>query len=173
MAKIRDTFQKPPSGWKVTDPITGVRFDANSYRNLRGKIITHRKSNSLTVDGIDDWIAEQICAKNDPAFCQAWPNLTQSVMRMLGFDGPALWAELHERALEREGEQDFVWLDMWRAKIPKYGCSCQSKWKELMHRHPPDWSNYFRWTVFMHNKVSESLGKPTLTEQQARQIWPR
>lgn len=171
MAKIRDTFSKPPSGWKVTDPITGVRFEANSYRNLRGKIDTHRRSNNLSREGIEDFIAEQICAKNDPSFCQMWPDFKGAVMRMLGYDGPQLWKELHQRALAHEGEQDWVWLDQWRERIPRYGCNCRSKWKELMAKHPPTWNHYFEWTWRMHNAVSESLGKPTFTLQQARQIW--
>jgi hypothetical protein len=175
MAKIRDTFTKVPSGWKVTDPITGVRFEANSYRNLKGKIDTHRRSNNLPVDGLDEWIAEQICAKNAPEYCQEWPNLTNAVLKMLGFDGPGLWGELHRRTLSHDDSPDWVWLDMWAEKIPKYGCSCRSKWKEWKHENPPPWDKegYWRWGWAFHNHVNQELGKPPFSIDQARQIWTR
>lgn len=171
MAKIRDTFQRPPSGWKVTDPITGVQFSSNSYRNLRGKIFTHRENNNLSVDGIDEFIAEQICEKNELFFCQDWPTRGPSLI--IKKEGAGLWAELHKRALAHNGEQDWVWLNQWTERIPSYGCACKSNWKNLMKQYPPQWNDYFFWSVTMHSKVSESIGKMSLTVQQARQIWDK
>lgn len=169
--KIRDTFQKPPSGWKVTDPKTGIRFDSNSYRNLREKIRTHRRSNNMETDDIDSFIADQICDKNEPFFCQEWVISARSPIQKMGL--AELWGELHERALAHECEQDWVWFNAWQERIPSLGCSCKNKWKDLVKQFPPDWNNYFKWSVSIHSKVSESIGKMPMTEYQARQIWDK
>lgn len=91
-AKIRDTFQKAPSGWCVTDPLTKVEFESNSYRNVRAKVLTHRQANGIKDRDVDGFIHEQICAKNPPSFCQDWPTVIKgvdtgpapSILQMLG-----------------------------------------------------------------------------------------
>lgn len=170
MARIRDSFTRPPSGWKVTDPITNIKFSSNSYRNLVGEIETHRRANDLPTDGIEQFIADQICEKNDPYFCvDAGPS-----PRLTNYRAPTnqeMWAVLHTRALSHEGEDDTIWFNVWCDRVPSQGCTCKSNWKKLVKEFPPIWSDYFAWSNLMHNKVSQSIGKPTLSLEQARAIW--
>lgn len=168
MARIRDTYQNAPSGWRVTDPLTGVMFEANSYRNLRGKIITHRRSNGITDLVVDDFIHDQICARNPEHYCQQWPVVIQprSIRHV-----SHLWAELHRRALMHREGADWAWYNAWTDRIPKVGCSCRDNWKIWVSKNPPDWSNYWAWSVRAHNAVNQKLGKPEMSEELARRLW--
>lgn len=73
-AKIRDTYMTPAGKWWVIDPDTEVFIDANSYKNLRGKFISHRQANHLPVEIVDQEIADQVCKREAPEFCQEWPK---------------------------------------------------------------------------------------------------
>lgn len=170
MAKIRDTYLQPASGWKVTDPVTFVKFESNSYRNLREKIRQHRKSNNLGLDDVDGWIADQICAKNDPEYCAEKPTMRGWIARVI-FGTPQLWGELHKRGLQHEGETDWVWFNEWQERLPSFGCACKSSWRKYVKDHPPTWNNYFHWSYVAHQDVNMKLGKHGMTEQQARAYW--
>lgn len=79
--KIRDTYVGCPSGWWVTDPDTITHIEANSYRNLRGKLEQHRKNNGLSTDGLDEMISNQICKREPPEFCQEWPVIVADTLQ--------------------------------------------------------------------------------------------
>ncbi len=88
-----------------------------------------------------------------------------------------LWADLHRRALTTtiiNPEVEAAWLRKFDERVP---CGeCQSHWRRLLKQDPPDLSSpggYFAWTVLMHNRVNERLGKPTATVEQARERWSR
>lgn len=168
MARIRDTYQGIPSGWRVTDPVTGVMFESNSYRNLRGKIITHRRNNNIADLNVDDFIHEQICARNPEQFCQDWPGLVRSRSIQHASN---LWAELHRHALSHPEGTDWAWYNAWTDRIPKVGCSCRDNWRAWVSKNPPDFSNYFAWSVKAHNHVNRKLGKPDVSEELARRLW--
>lgn len=82
----------------------------------------------------------------------------------------ATWGELHRRALEMQGNDDTGWLRAFSMRVPG-GCACQSDWNKEMAEFPPDFSDYFGWTVARHNSVNRRLNKPELTVSQALAIW--
>ena len=89
----------------------------------------------------------------------------------LGFpDGPKLWAELHRRALSHAGGDDSAWLEEFEKRILG-NCVCRNQWRHDLVIEPPDFSNYFAWTVSQHNRVNARLGKPILTVEEARARW--
>lgn len=81
----------------------------------------------------------------------------------------ATWPELHGRALERFGE-DTAWLADFTARVGG-NCACRKDWRAWIEVNPPDWADYFGWTVLAHNAVNKRLGKPEITVDQARVIW--
>lgn len=90
---------------------------------------------------------------------------------------PATWAELHTRALRREGREvrdDSRWLGVFGIRI-QGRCECRKNWTDELKRLPPDYSNYFAWTVAIHNAVNRlpHLNKPELGLEEAHQIWSR
>ncbi len=85
-------------------------------------------------------------------------------------DGPALWAELHRRALAHQGgKDDTAWLREFALKLP---CGhCRVHWHATVHENPPDWKNYFAWSVDRHNEVNAQLGKPGFSQSDAVARW--
>jgi hypothetical protein len=80
----------------------------------------------------------------------------------------ALWAEFH--ATPRKNALAF--LAVFSLRIPG-GCACRDGFRTLLDRYPPDLSSdeaWFVWKWFIHNTVSQSLGKPTITIEEAKKI---
>jgi hypothetical protein len=110
----------------------------------------------------------KVCPQNSHA--EEWPIITVRGGRPKVVDrsfwGPALWAELHARAMayggDAEGER--AWLDRFTARVP---CGeCRQHWLELVTQTPPDLSDagaFYRWTVSVHNAVNVRLGKAVWT----------
>jgi FAD-linked sulfhydryl oxidase len=77
--------------------------------------------------------------------------------------GPILWKELHDHAADYQMdiEAETRWLKIFHSWVP---CGkCKTHFKNLIDETPPDLTSqesYTQWTVDIHNKVNESLGKP-------------
>lgn len=82
----------------------------------------------------------------------------------------ATWSELHLRALKHAGESDEKWLAWFGIRVGG-NCDCRQHWNKQIKITPPDFKNYFGWTVAMHNAVNARLEKPLLTEEEAHTIW--
>lgn len=167
MARIRDTFRKASSGWWVTDPLTLTTFSANSYRNLRGRIIHHRVANNLPQNDVDQIIHDQVCERESPEYCEQYP--TSLIGARTTTD--ASWKELHYRALTFKGENDFMWMENFNRRVRSVGCSCQGNWHSYLREHPPRYKDYFRWSVEAHNDVNRKLGKPIMEFDEALTLW--
>lgn len=85
-------------------------------------------------------------------------------------EAPSTWPELHLRALKKEGQDDSVWLMMFGIRI-QGNCECRKNWSEELKQLPPDFQNYFAWSVAAHNLVNKRLGKPEISLEQARETW--
>lgn len=90
----------------------------------------------------------------------------------------AMWGELHRYALLRwnnwSEDEARKWFEQWQLRLPITGCGCRKHWRELLRTNPPDFSSakaFFAWTVWAHNTVNEKLKKPTVTVEEAMQIW--
>ena len=80
--------------------------------------------------------------------------------------GNAAWEILHTKI---HTNKEFK---RWLSFLP---CgSCRNDFDKLLKDNPPDFSsqtNFFEWTVLIHNKVNEKLNKPIVTLEQARERW--
>lgn len=80
----------------------------------------------------------------------------------------SLWASLHRRALNVTGPDD-AWLAAFANRLP---CgACRIHWQAAVKANPPDWNQYFAWTVQRHNEISARLGKPLYTVEAAYARW--
>ena len=87
-----------------------------------------------------------------------------------------LWRQLHTHALANKGEDESKFLLNFSIKIPRYttGCKCREHWSKWFRSNPPKYGpngEFFAWSVFAHNSVSEKLGKKTLTVEEARKLY--
>ena len=84
-----------------------------------------------------------------------------------------LWIELHKHALEYTGTNDYAYISKFGKRIPRYttGCSCQEFWNKWIYLHPPDYNDYFAWTVKVHNAVNAKLNKPQMSVEDALKIY--
>ncbi len=83
------------------------------------------------------------------------------------------WGKLHRRALAWMGDDPAAELGFIRSLASGMGCACESNWSEILIADPPDLataSTYFAGTVRWHNAVDRNLGKPELSEPQAREL---
>ena len=93
----------------------------------------------------------------------------QNAMQLIG---PKLWAELHTTVTLET-------LVDWERRLPVYGCPCKDSYKKLKAEHPPEsFTDFFEWTVLVHNKVNEKLLAKTndstyeqTSLEQAKMLW--
>jgi len=78
----------------------------------------------------------------------------------------ALWAECHTK---QDATPD--WFADWLNRVPSIGCSCQRDFINYVEANPPDFNDFYKWSVDAHNFVNEKLGKPELTLDEAKAIW--
>ena len=69
MKKIRDIFVKAPLGFWGIDPNTGTRIDGNSYKVLKSKWKAHRAENNLPWQEVEQYMQDQICAREEGDYC--------------------------------------------------------------------------------------------------------
>jgi len=74
------------------------------------------------------------------------------------------------RALAHEGEEDILWLAGFSARVGG-NCECKANWRRELTILPPDFKNYFFWTVAIHNIVNARLLKPQVNIDEARKLW--
>lgn len=89
----------------------------------------------------------------------------------VSIQGRACWTEKHSYL-----GCDPIWHDLWELTIPKTDCLCNDYYAKLKKENPPDFSSpeaYFKWGVWLHNKVNEKLEKQQVTLEEAIQIWGR
>lgn len=98
------------------------------------------------------------------------PESPAQAARRTQVSRPAVWDELHRRALAHDGSDDTGWLWSYERRIIG-GCRCRDQWRQDIDALPPDFTHYFEWTVAIHNAVNARLKKPILTVESARAIW--
>lgn len=84
-------------------------------------------------------------------------------------EGPGLWRELHLKALGTTDHNEFnAWLDEFKIKL---ACGeCRQHFGNL-RREVPLTRDLFEWTVEVHNRVNQKLGKPILTLAEAEGVY--
>ena len=88
-------------------------------------------------------------------------------------EGSRYWTELHLFALRVSGENhchDF-WLTEWVKSLPFEGCPCEQHLKDFIRLNPPDWNDFFKWSVDLHNAVNARIGRLTIDVEMAKKMW--
>lgn len=88
-------------------------------------------------------------------------------------EGARFWAELHLFALRNEGKPRLIhhWFLEWAGDLPFDGCPCKDHFTAFIRDNPPDFLNFFDWSIRLHNAVNERIGKPQIEVDAARKLW--
>jgi hypothetical protein len=82
--------------------------------------------------------------------------------------GPRLWGALHTLCLTGTITPEFV--QEFANVIPCPACAMH--FRDLLETFPfENASDKFEWSVLLHNKVNERLGKPVMSVGKAREVW--
>ena len=85
--------------------------------------------------------------------------------------GPILWGAIHVTCLTGSATPEFI--NAFADALPCPACS--QHFKQLLAEVPfpdsGDPSILFEWSVKVHNKVNERIGKPIVSVQQALKRW--
>lgn len=108
-----------------------------------------------------------------PAYQAAQQKAADAVKGNMATAGPAAWKTLHARALSAKTpinkNTERGWLFTYGSKLP---CGdCRQFFAQYLQTNPPDFTDYFAWTVGLHNAVNLKLKKPEVTLDQARALW--
>lgn len=142
----------------------------------------HRAKELLlpNVDDVLDFMYENIEGREAAveSFWNAYKDRTdpEYSKRIMQDKGPKLWKSLHVFALYWSGRKKSLtkFLARFSGKIP---CgTCRKKWLAIISDNLPDFKNrdeLFRWSVRVHNLVNRELGKPEMTEEEARELYSK
>ncbi len=83
----------------------------------------------------------------------------------------ATWSDLHKYQPSLDLKTNLLWMQDFSSRVPSVGCSCQAEWHQFIRHNPPDWTNWFAWTVRAHNAVNLRLGKAVLSLEAARKMY--
>lgn len=65
------------------------------------------------------------------------------------------------------------WFLEWLKTVPR-SCGCRKEWRALLDDFPVDYASaeaFFTWSWFAHDQVSERIGNPRLSFQEAWEMW--
>lgn len=85
-----------------------------------------------------------------------------------------MWGTMH--ILGREADIEESLLPILKTLVSVYanrlkGQDCREHFQSCVKKHPILPGRAFEWTVLRHNEVSQRIGKPTLTLEDAYDIW--
>lgn len=171
MLRFKSYMRTPPVGTGYTQPETGyfVPWETDIQRMFDG-VKDHRQAHGLPLP--ENWreeVEHQVCMTLKVSEVDDWIYDTEkpSLPRLVVY-GRAMWAELHERALqypeapdEHDKDSEIKWLEGWKARIPSAKCDCAYKWISMgLDFDISSRDGYWESTVKAHNAVNASLGKP-------------
>jgi hypothetical protein len=89
------------------------------------------------------------------------------------------WGFIHNVALGYPTDITYMKKEQYRKFFEVIGdvlpcLDCQNHYKKMFIDYPPVMINkdtLFKWTVDIHNKVNERIGKKTVTVEEAYNIW--
>jgi hypothetical protein len=76
----------------------------------------------------------------------------------------------HWREWHRVIKPNQRWLESWLLRIPR-GCDCAADFTRWVDANPPQFDNWFPYSVAGHNYVSAKLSRPAISVDEAHSIW--
>ena len=189
--RLKNPQSKPwNEGFKCWLPDQKVTIIADSFHAVRGKLRLYLSKNNLDLGDTDQLLHKCVCAalekerrgvnahctqENEPVH----PETREKNKWELDGRGPKnlkrgtsgtdafAWKQLHLAA--KDGSLDAAMVKRFMGRI---SCGvCKSHTTTYVTKNPLSVEDPFGWTVHFHNWVNSLLKKPTVTREEAWQIW--
>ncbi len=85
-----------------------------------------------------------------------------------------MWAVIHLAALnfDKNSGNELEYTNFYQSLAVTLGCDeCIIHYKKFMIDNPPDFTDLFGWTVYLHNSVNEVRGGPTFDRDESLKYW--
>lgn len=84
--------------------------------------------------------------------------------------GPYFWGALHLACLAAIDKNSLkTFIETYQTLLPCFGC--RMHFSQLLTEYPVPDDDQFRWSVDIHNKVNERIGKPIMSYEDALVHW--
>jgi hypothetical protein len=115
---------------------------------------------------MSDWLLQQILGESGTG-ASAKESRTTNQNFTFAHQNPysVHWREWH---LVRNPTID--WFADWLSRIPS-GCGCIEGFVKWVKDNPPEFDNWFQYSVRAHNFVNAKIGKPCMSIDEARSLW--
>jgi hypothetical protein len=118
----------------------------------------------MLVEPMSDWLLRHMLGESDAdVTAQSSIGKQQQINQQNPYS--ILWREWH---LVRNPTLE--WLADWLSRMPP-SCSCVEDFMKFLKANPPDFADWFPYSVLGHNFVNAKLGRPSMTVDEARSLW--
>ncbi len=120
----------------------------------------------MLVNPMSDWLLQQILGGNVTDFSVKASQTTRQIFAVASDNPYSIhWREWH---LVRNPTQE--WFVDWLSRIPN-GCGCVEGFVNWVKDNPPDFEDWFPYSVCGHNFVNAKIGRPLMSVESARSLW--
>lgn len=120
----------------------------------------------MLVNPMSDWLLQQILGGNVTDFSVKASQTTRQISTVASDNPYSIhWREWH---LVRNPTQD--WFVDWLSRIPN-GCGCVEGFVNWVKDNPPEFEDWFPYSVRGHNFVNAKIGRPLMSVESARSLW--
>lgn len=118
----------------------------------------------MLIEPMSDWLLRHVLGESDteaPARSTVAPSQSASQQNPYSIH----WREWH---LVRNPTME--WFTDWLSRIPN-GCGCVEDFVNWVKANPPEFNDWFSYSVRGHNFVNAKIGRPLMSVDSARSLW--
>ena len=181
LLKLSDPTTDPPGSWRYRCPDTGEVIRSGMFSHLYRDYCRHREARGLSVPNAGEF--EDSFCRALPVGCDScgepavnaydWPDLAEALAYAADKSrerwGGYWWGMLHRHTF---GEDTARWFAAFQQALP---CDiCKAHFRPVVVQMPLVATNQEEWLAYtwmLHQAVSRSLGKPSITLEEAREMY--
>lgn len=120
----------------------------------------------MLVEPMSDWLLQHMLGVSHAEDSIVTSRITGLSVNVVSENPYSIhWREWH---LVRNPTQE--WFLDWLSRIPN-GCGCVDGFVKWVKDNPPEFDNWFPYSVRAHNFVNEKIGRPCMSVNEAHSLW--
>jgi uncharacterized HAD superfamily protein len=120
----------------------------------------------MLVNPMSDWLLQQILGGDVTDFSVKASQTTRQISTVAS-DNPY---SIHWREWHLVSNPTQEWFVDWLSRIPN-GCGCVEGFVNWVKDNPPEFEDWFPYSVRGHNFVNAKIGRPLMSVDEARSLW--